>query len=208
MAHPEPASGAFAVDYAEEEEEGYGSYPAHGSIRGSSTPATSMLSTSSFSPPRPLVLLAVRPLGRVSCCGDGMGVCVLRLLVVCCRSEPTCMPRDTQPQRVLISLWSASRHPPPSAVTARRAAAGQRAPAAQRGRGARVQAAGSGTEHCHQPLLPPGRHKVSRPCRRTRKQSPVPHLFTKQGGRPISFASPLLSPPTALSCVSEKQSGS
>lgn len=32
---------------------------------GSATPATSVLSTSSFSPPQPLVLLAVRPLGRV-----------------------------------------------------------------------------------------------------------------------------------------------
>lgn len=33
---------------------------------GATTPAVSVLSTSSFSPPQPLVLLAVRPLGRVS----------------------------------------------------------------------------------------------------------------------------------------------
>lgn len=70
MAHPErPDREAEA-----EEEEGYGSYPAGGAVGGRSaavvaaTPATSVLSTSSFSPPQPLVLLAVRPLGRVRCC--------------------------------------------------------------------------------------------------------------------------------------------
>lgn len=69
MAHPEPAYGAFAGqddEEAAEEEEGYGSYPAPASVKRGGTPATSMLSTSSFSPPRPLVLMAVRPLGRVS----------------------------------------------------------------------------------------------------------------------------------------------
>ncbi|PRW59511.1 hypothetical protein C2E21_1411 [Chlorella sorokiniana] len=65
MAHPEPAWGAFAGEDDEDAEEGQGcGYPAPGSIRRGGTPATSMLSTSSFSPPRPLVLLAVRPLGR------------------------------------------------------------------------------------------------------------------------------------------------
>ena len=66
MAHPEPAlAGGEGAD--EEDEGAYGSYPASASVRRSGTPATSMLSTSSFSPPRQLVLLAVRPLGRVSC---------------------------------------------------------------------------------------------------------------------------------------------
>lgn len=65
MAHPEPA--LAGGEGADEEEEAHGSYPAPASVRRSGTPATSMLSTSSFSPPRQLVLLAVRPLGRVSC---------------------------------------------------------------------------------------------------------------------------------------------
>jgi hypothetical protein len=44
----------------------YPSYEARAAAAAAGTPATSVLSTSSFSPPQPLVLLAVRPLGRVS----------------------------------------------------------------------------------------------------------------------------------------------
>ncbi|EFN54247.1 hypothetical protein CHLNCDRAFT_135780 [Chlorella variabilis] len=59
-----PASGA-ATPMAHPER--YGGFAAGCGGAGAATPttATSMLSTSSFSPPRPLALLAVRPLGRM-----------------------------------------------------------------------------------------------------------------------------------------------
>lgn len=68
MAHPERPGWLPAGAQAEE---GAGSVAAGARARqriaaGATTPAASMLSTSSFSPPQPLVLLAVRPLGRVS----------------------------------------------------------------------------------------------------------------------------------------------
>lgn len=56
-AHPERYGGQ-ELDYA--------SYEAGAAAGAAGTPATSVLSTSSFSPPQPLVLLAVWPLGRVS----------------------------------------------------------------------------------------------------------------------------------------------
>ncbi|KAL4458308.1 hypothetical protein ABPG75_013173 [Micractinium tetrahymenae] len=76
MARPE-RSGWQAAD-AEEEAEGSGSVAAGLRARGrfaagATTPATSVLSTSSFSPPQPLVLLAVRPLGRARR-GGGAGL--------------------------------------------------------------------------------------------------------------------------------------
>ena len=64
MAHPEPRFGGEEEgEEEEEEEEGHGSYS--GRRAPSATPGASVLSTSSFSPPQPLMLLAVRPLGRV-----------------------------------------------------------------------------------------------------------------------------------------------
>ena len=54
------------------------SYEARAAAAAAGTPATSVLSTSSFSPPQPLVLLAVRPLGRVSELDGGR----LRMLLV------------------------------------------------------------------------------------------------------------------------------
>ncbi len=67
MAHPEH-SGWQTETHGDE---GVGSVAAGVRARGriatgATTPAVSVLSTSSFSPPQPLVLLAVRPLGRVS----------------------------------------------------------------------------------------------------------------------------------------------
>lgn len=64
MAHPEPAGW-------DGEAESYASYDAPGAGRrygaGAATPGTSVLSASSLSPPKPLVLLGMRPvLGRVS----------------------------------------------------------------------------------------------------------------------------------------------
>lgn len=65
MAHPEPRFGGEeeGEEQEEEEEEGHSSYS--GRRAPSATPGASVLSTSSFSPPQPLMLLAVRPLGRV-----------------------------------------------------------------------------------------------------------------------------------------------
>lgn len=150
MAHPEPPFGGEE----EEAEEGYGSY---GGVRrgGSTTPGASMLSTSSFSPPQPLVMMAVRPLGRVSL---GAGV-----LPCCCSILPwPAVPAAHSP------CLSAGPHSLPSPLAAvapwRHDEGRQHGAATQRGRGAGVPAACSCPQHPHLTLLQPP-HWLRRACR-------------------------------------------